>query len=76
MALHSASPGIAKQITAPESGTTYRGFITLEETTMAFTSGPNSFGSRTYPAGFMFPCQVDSIVSISGAIGVFVLEFY
>lgn len=72
MATYQASnPGVAKQITSPESGTVYRGWQAMTEVTMAFTSGANVFASQTYPQGFLCPAQIDSIESISGTIAAF-----
>ena len=65
------NPGIAREISAPESGTTYRGWQAITEVTMAYTSGTNVITSKTYPLGFICPAQVDSIQSISGSIVAF-----
>lgn len=74
MAYNASNPGPIKEITAPESDTIYRGFIALEETTMAFVSGGNAISSTTFAAGFQCGCQIDSVTAITGKIGAFTIE--
>jgi hypothetical protein len=74
MAYQATNPGPAVEITAPQSGTTYRGFQALTETTMVFISGGNTITEKVYPAFTMCPMQIDEIVSISGSIAAFTQE--
>ena len=74
MAYQASNPGPAVEISSAESGTTYRGFQTLVETTITFVSDGNAIGPITIPAFTVLPIQVDSITAITGTIAAFTQE--